>query len=176
METNNQGRVVIIKGEFARLIEITEGGDYRCELLDRKHLDGSPLRYRFQFMPELAPEEVQQRYTKSKRKSTPKTPKSSNVTFVPSINHDRCFGWLLDNAVSGLTADEAVALMENEDQDGKPKVNCVAPAFTQFKQSGITTQLGTRKTRNGSSANVHFLAPNAEALFETSFGRKPEIQ
>jgi hypothetical protein len=46
---------------------------------------------------------------------------------------------------------------EEEDADGKPKVNCVAPVFTFLKKAGVVQVVGRRTTRNGKSAKAYRL-------------------
>jgi len=74
-----------------------------------------------------------------------------------------------------MIADTAVRLREERDGDGKPKVNSVAPAFTNFKDLGIAEETGiTAQTRNGGSARRLRLTANAEQRFRDVYGKLPE--
>ena len=109
-------------------------------------------------------------------------PKPSAISRVPTAQIksrdkysviDWIFSQLLAAGSLGLTADEAIEILEKADADQKPKVNTVAPALTGFKQSGVVELAGIRKTRNGKTAKAMRLTPEAYVAFETRYGRRP---
>lgn len=71
---------------------------------------------------------------------------------------------------SPVTADECAMYCEEEDNDGKPKINSCAPVLTKFKEDGIVALVGRRPTRNGSSARVHALTDQGQAIFSRIYG------
>lgn len=90
-------------------------------------------------------------------------------------NEDRAYFYLLDAGDKGMIADEAIAVRERENGDGKPAVNQVAPVFSSFKKNGLTICRGRRKTRLGSVASVHILVADAASAFELAYGRLPSL-
>lgn len=73
-------------------------------------------------------------------------------------------GYLRDAGSLGLIADEGVKRLEEEDHDGKPKVNSVAPVFTFLKKAGAVEVVGSRSTRNGKSAKAYQLVSDYEQI------------
>lgn len=90
-------------------------------------------------------------------------------------NEDRGYFYLFDAGDRGLLADEAIAIREEENGDGKPAVNQVAPIFSRFKKYGIAIWKGKRPTRLGSIAHVHVLVANARDIFRSVYGRFPKL-
>jgi hypothetical protein len=109
----------------------------------------------------------------------PKPSVTSRVTVSQIKSRDKygvidwVFAQLVAAGSGGLTADEAVEILEKADADQKPKVNTVAPALTGFKQAGIVELSGVRNTRNGKTAKAVRLTPKAYVAFETRYGRRP---
>lgn len=91
----------------------------------------------------------------------------NNVT-----NEDRVYSYLLLFPL-GMIADEGVERMEQEDGDGRPKVNQVAPVLSAFKRFGIVRWSRTRETRSGGTAHVNILTETSEASFFNAYGRGP---
>ena len=74
--------------------------------------------------------------------------------------------YLKDAGIDGLIADEAIKRLEDDEPDGRPKVNRVAPIFTFLKQTGAVQQIGRRATRNGKSATVFSLVSEYEIILK----------
>ena len=90
-------------------------------------------------------------------------------------NYDRAYFYTKETGHVGATADDLVARIELEEQDGLPKVNGISQCLSQLKKLGITEIIGRREIRNGSTATVHALTDNAKQLFIQAFGRNPQL-
>ena len=107
--------------------------------------------------------------------AAPPAEKTRKQTFVSYTNASFAYECLHSAGTAGIIADTAVRLLEERDGDGKPKVNKVAPAFTNFKDLGIAEETGfTTQTRNGGSAKLLRLTANAEQRFLDVYGKLPK--
>lgn len=101
-------------------------------------------------------------------------PKKIKKRSSSEVMADRVF-LLLEGSDIGFTSDEATLRVEEEDADGVPKTNKVAPALSKFKDDGIVEWRGKRLTRNKSLANVNYLVENARARFAAAYSRNPSL-